>query len=60
MDSPVRAAGILFRSPQGRVLLLKRASLEDGAETWSIPGGKLRADEDPETAAVRECVKETG
>ena len=50
------AAGILFRSPEGRVLLVER---EDGSG-WGIPGGKLEGDETPEEAAVRECREELG
>jgi 8-oxo-dGTP pyrophosphatase MutT (NUDIX family) len=54
------AAGILFRSPAGRVLLLRRAQSEDHPGEWAFPGGKLRAGEDHRTAAVRETLEETG
>jgi 8-oxo-dGTP pyrophosphatase MutT (NUDIX family) len=51
---------MLIRSPQGRVLLLRRASTEDHEGEWSIPGGKLKPGEDCATAAVRETLEETG
>jgi 8-oxo-dGTP pyrophosphatase MutT (NUDIX family) len=56
----ISAAFILLRSPSGTVLLLRRAKGEDHAGTWALPGGKLKPGESPETAAVRECVEETG
>jgi 8-oxo-dGTP pyrophosphatase MutT (NUDIX family) len=56
----VVAAGILFRSPAGRVLLLRRAKGEDHPGEWDFPGGKLKPGEDHATAAVRECVEELG
>ena len=56
----VVAAGILLRSRQGRVLLLRRAGTEDDPGEWALPGGKLRAHEDHATAAVRETLEETG
>jgi 8-oxo-dGTP pyrophosphatase MutT (NUDIX family) len=56
----VAAAGILLRSRQGRVLLLRRAATEDHPGEWAFPGGKLRAGEDHATAAVRETLEETG
>jgi 8-oxo-dGTP pyrophosphatase MutT (NUDIX family) len=56
----VVAAGILFRSPAGRVLLLRRAAGEDHAGEWSIPGGKLKQGEDHRAAAVREALEELG
>jgi 8-oxo-dGTP pyrophosphatase MutT (NUDIX family) len=54
----VIAAGILFRSPQGRVLLLRRAPSEDHPGEWSTPGGKLKQGETHEQAAVREVWEE--
>jgi 8-oxo-dGTP diphosphatase len=51
---------MLLRSPSGTVLLLRRAKGEDHAGTWDLPGGKLKAGESPETAAVRECLEELG
>jgi 8-oxo-dGTP pyrophosphatase MutT (NUDIX family) len=56
----ISAAGILFRSKAGRVLLLKRAAGEDHAGKWATPGGKIRAGETAEKAALREAIEEVG
>jgi 8-oxo-dGTP diphosphatase len=56
----IAAAGILFRSKAGRVLLLKRAAGEDHAGTWATPGGKCRAGESAEKTALREAIEEVG
>jgi 8-oxo-dGTP pyrophosphatase MutT (NUDIX family) len=58
--TPVVAAGILIRSPAGRVLLLRRAGAEDHEGEWSLPGGRLKQGEDHATAAVRETFEELG
>jgi len=55
------AAGILFLSKEGRVLLLKRSGEGSAAAgTWALPGGKLEEGESAETAALRETIEETG
>ena len=56
----IHAAGILFKSSQGRVLLLRRSNEGDAPNTWCIPGGKIEDGETPEQAAVREVFEETG
>jgi 8-oxo-dGTP pyrophosphatase MutT (NUDIX family) len=50
------ASGILFKSPEGRVLLCRRT---DGLG-WCIPGGIQKPGETIESCAVRECLEETG
>jgi NUDIX domain/Uncharacterized protein conserved in bacteria (DUF2213) len=50
------AAGILFRSPIGRVLFCRRT---DGAG-WAFPGGVKKDHETIEQCAIRECMEETG
>lgn len=50
------AAGILFRSPAGRVLFCRRT---DG-EGWAFPGGSKKDHETIEQCAIRECMEETG
>ena len=50
------AAGIIFQTPSGHMLLMKR---EDTGE-WSIPAGHLEENEDPRHAAHRESAEETG
>lgn len=54
-----RAAGILFITPDDRVLLIRRVGGEH-AGTWAFPGGWLEPGETPEQAARRECEEEVG
>lgn len=56
----LRAAGILFFTPDGRTLLLKRAPPGDHAGEWAPPGGKIEDGETSEQAARRETLEETG
>ena len=59
VSQPVRAAGgIVLRGevPDRSVALVHRPRYDD----WSFPKGKLDADEDEATAAVREVEEETG
>jgi 8-oxo-dGTP diphosphatase len=44
----------------GRVLIGQRPPGAPLAGFWEFPGGKVRPDESPEEAAVRECHEETG
>jgi 8-oxo-dGTP pyrophosphatase MutT (NUDIX family) len=55
----IYAAGILFKSPEGRVLLLRRSAEGDMEGAWAPPGGKIEDGETPEDAAVREVWEET-
>lgn len=50
------AAGVLFRSSDGRVLLVEPSYKPN----WEIPGGAVEADESPWAAAARELVEELG
>ncbi|MGH8321594.1 MAG: NUDIX domain-containing protein [Gammaproteobacteria bacterium] len=52
-----RAAGILFVTPDSRILLMRRV---DEGHYWSVPGGNIEPDETPEQAALREVMEETG
>ncbi len=55
------AAGIVFMTPDGRVLLLRRADDEQNyGGHWSLPGGKAEKGETPEEAADREATEEIG
>lgn len=54
------AAGVLFMSKEGRVLLLRRSSEGDAEGLWCTPGGKIEDGENAEGAAVREVLEETG
>jgi 8-oxo-dGTP pyrophosphatase MutT (NUDIX family) len=57
------AAGIIFVSPDGDVLLLKRAG-EEGVDNyvghWALPGGGAEDGETPEQCADREAAEELG
>lgn len=55
----MNAAGIMFVSPAGRVLLLRRQG-QDHAGEWAFPGGAAEETETPEETACRECVEEIG
>jgi ADP-ribose pyrophosphatase YjhB (NUDIX family) len=50
------AAGVLFRDPQDRVLLVEPSYKPN----WEIPGGAVEADESPWRAAARELAEELG
>ena len=56
-----RAAGIMFLTPEGETLLIRRgAGGGDYPNTWCVPGGHQLPDETLEEAARRECEEETG
>jgi 8-oxo-dGTP pyrophosphatase MutT (NUDIX family) len=56
-----RAAGILFVSPKGTALFLKRAaSSVHFPLAWCFPGGGVEGDETAEEAAKREAAEEVG
>lgn len=55
---------VIFKSPDGRVLLLERAnsyqmSVGDD-ESWDIPGGRIKPEEDLQSALAREIREEIG
>jgi 8-oxo-dGTP pyrophosphatase MutT (NUDIX family) len=52
----IEAAGVIARSPQGRVLMVRQT--DNGL--WTFPGGKLKEGETAEQAAWRETFEETG
>ena len=54
-DAATHAAGIIFQTPSGHMLLMKRRS-----GVWSIPAGLIEENEDPRHAAHRESAEETG
>jgi 8-oxo-dGTP pyrophosphatase MutT (NUDIX family) len=56
----IRAAGLLFLTPDNQVLFLKRSASGDCAGMWCLPGGKIEEGESAEEAAVREAVEEIG
>ena len=60
LSEPVKqAAGILFRTPDDRVLLIRRVG-STHAGLWAFPGGWRDGDESREDCARRECLEEVG
>ena len=57
-SDPKVAAAVLVEQ-DGRVLLVRRINVPQQGK-WTLPAGFVEADEDPEQAAVRECLEETG
>jgi ADP-ribose pyrophosphatase YjhB (NUDIX family) len=57
-EDPKVAAGVLIEE-DGRVLLIQRNN-EPARGLWSFPAGFINAHEDPQDAARRECLEETG
>ena len=56
-----RCAGIMFVSPEGQVLMIRRGEGGDFPGTWAVPGGhQNNSGETLEDAARRECLEETG
>lgn len=55
---PKVAAAVLVEQ-EGRVLLVRRVN-EPFRGLWTLPAGFVDADEDPASAAARECEEETG
>jgi 8-oxo-dGTP diphosphatase len=51
---------LILQRPDGRVLLAQRAGTGYADGQWGVPGGKLDADEDVITAAIREAHEELG
>ena len=55
-----RAAGIMFMTPEGQTLLIRRGNGGDYPGTWAVPGGhQNNSGETLEEAARRECFEET-
>jgi len=57
-EDPKVAAAVLVEQ-DGRVLLTRRVN-DPHQGLWSLPAGFVNAHEDPERAAERECLEETG
>lgn len=56
----VRAAGIMFITPNGEVLFLKRGNGGDHPGEWCFPGGTTEEGETAEETAARETIEELG
>jgi len=60
-DEAPQAAGVVFVSPRGRILLMHRAPDEKNyGGHWDLPSGKADDGETPDQAARREVREETG
>lgn len=59
-DEKVKSAGIVYRTPAGEILLIKRGVEQDHPGEWAFPGGHLKDDESPKDAAIREFNEEVG
>ena len=60
IDSPpTQAASCVIKDDIDRLLLIKRANPPQQGR-WSLPGGRVEADESLESAAAREVREETG
>lgn len=55
---PKVAAAVVVETDGG--IVLGRRAIEPGHGLWCLPGGFVNDDEDPATAAVRECLEEIG
>ena len=59
LDAPTWV-NVIALLPADRVLLVRQWRYGIGAPTLEIPGGMVEDDEDPQAAAARELVEETG
>lgn len=55
-----RCIAVAVVEDAGRYLVGRRPEGVPLTGLWEFPGGKVRASETPEEAAVRECLEETG
>jgi 8-oxo-dGTP diphosphatase len=53
-------AAVALVDPDGRVLLAERPAGKPLAGLWEFPGGKVKHDETPEVALIRELEEELG
>ena len=56
----IRGAGIIFVTPQGKGLFLKRGPGGDWPSHWCFPGGTTEGGETAEQTAIREAIEELG
>lgn len=59
-DSTNRGAGMMFLTPEGLCLFLKRSADSLHPGTWNLPGGHAKDGEGAEDAAIREASEEVG
>jgi 8-oxo-dGTP pyrophosphatase MutT (NUDIX family) len=54
------SAGMVVLHPERGLLMIWRHRFMPDTWGWEVPGGAIEPDEDPESAARRECHEETG
>lgn len=59
-QGPHAAAGILYRSGDSVLLLLRSGNTADFPLHWGLPGGHIEEGETPDQAAIRESQEEIG
>jgi uncharacterized protein len=59
-DESIKGAGIMFVTPDDKVLFLLRSPDSNHPNEWDFPGGKADDDETPEETARREAHEEVG
>ena len=57
MNSLTSAVGAVITDESGRILLCQQ---RHGHRLWGLPGGKIRTDESPIRAVIRDIREETG
>jgi len=55
----IPCVGALVQDDDGRLLVVRRAN-DPGRGQWSVPGGRVEADESDQGAVRREVLEETG
>lgn len=55
-NPPVHAALVFYQRYDGCVLVVWSRAMR----CWALPGGKLKGEEEPQAAAIRECSEEAG
>lgn len=55
----IPCVGALVQDDDGRLLVVRRAN-DPGRGQWSVPGGRVEADESDQDAVRREVLEETG
>lgn len=58
--SDVKAAGVMYKTEDGRVLYMMRAPGRTMGGKWSFPAGHIEDGEEPDQTACREFQEETG